>query len=206
MPLDAAVPLLRRTATIGARRLLAKEPAMTLETLNTLFSGATFLVIAGTAIAAMGQLRHLRASNQLSALVTVLEDWQKPEMQAWIRFVREELPERLKDPAYLDSIESMRSDRTVHPWLHMCDYFEQLGAWIKYGYVDKTAYLDVGSANVQHFYQSVRPGIERLRAVRQSNAIYENFEYLAVISRQWNLAHPNGAYPRGVPRFAEIDR
>ena len=37
------------------------------ETLNTIFAGGTFAVIAVTAIAAVVQLRHLRTSNQLAA-------------------------------------------------------------------------------------------------------------------------------------------
>jgi len=43
-------------------------------------------------------------------------------MQAWVRFVRKELPERLKDPAYLESLDAGLADRTGHAWLHLCDY------------------------------------------------------------------------------------
>jgi len=50
---------------------------MTLEALNTTFAGAAFAVIGATAIAAIVQLRHLRASNQINALLTILQDWQK---------------------------------------------------------------------------------------------------------------------------------
>ena len=86
---------------------------MTLEALNTLFAGATFLVIAATAIAAVVQLRHLRASNQITALITILQDWQKPQMQEWVQFVREEMPNRLKDPEYLGSLGNKRADRDL---------------------------------------------------------------------------------------------
>jgi len=38
---------------------------MTLEVVNTIASIATLLAIAATAIAALGQLRHMRGSNQM---------------------------------------------------------------------------------------------------------------------------------------------
>jgi len=179
---------------------------MTLEALNTLFAGATFCVIAATAIAAVVQLRHLRATNQLSALVTILQDWQKPQMQAWVRFVREEMPDRLEDREYLGSLGDKRADRDLHPWLHLCDYYEQLGAYIKFGLVDRRSFLDLGGANVVDFYRTMRPAIERARVLRGSDAAFENFEYLAVISLQWLKRHPQGTYPAGAPRFSELER
>ena len=178
---------------------------MTVELLNTLLAAATFLVIAATAVAAVRQLRHLRASNQLNALVTILQDWQQPEMQGWVRFVREELPGKLEEPGYLDSITAHRMDAAVHRWTNICDYYEQLGSYIKYGLVDRRSYLDVSSYNVASFYRQLRPCIERLRAAKNNDAIYENFEYLAVLGEQFNRAHPNGVYPAGVPHFGDLE-
>lgn len=179
---------------------------MSLESWSVLFSGLTFLVIAITALAALVQLRHLRASNQLNTLVTILEDWQKPQMQAWVTFVRLELHERLKDPEYLQSIESAGGplDRTLHPWLHIADYYEQLGSYAKFRLIDTRSYLDVSNVVVADFYERMQPCIEKLRQVRGSRAIFENFEYLAVLGRQWDRKFPEGNFPRGVPRFKEL--
>jgi hypothetical protein len=178
---------------------------MTLEMWNTVFAGATFLVIAATAVAALIQLRHLRASNQISALVTILQDWQKPEMQGWLKFVHEELPVRLQDPAYLQSITAGPLDRKVHVWSHIGDYYEQLGSFIKYGLVDRQSYLDVSSYTVSGLYELLRPCIERMRAVRNNHALFENFEYLAVLGLQFSRAHPRGVYPPGLPRFNDLE-
>ena len=178
---------------------------MTLELWNVVFSAATFVVIAITAIAATVQLRHLRASNQLTALVTLLEDWQKPEMQAWVEFVRGgELTQRLQDPGYLRNLSETRGDRALHPWLHICDYYEQLGSYVKYGLVDKPSFFDVACITVSSLYRALRPCIERLREVRDNRALFENFEYLAVEALLWIKAHPNGAYPAGVPHYDEL--
>ena len=43
---------------------------MSLQLVNTLATFGTFLVIAGTAIAALVQLRHARGSNQIAALTS----------------------------------------------------------------------------------------------------------------------------------------
>jgi hypothetical protein len=174
-----------------------------LETLNTLFAALTFAVIAVTAIAAGVQLRHLRSSNQLAALVHVLEDWQKPDLQRWVSFVRNELPDKLGNPAYLESVVPQRNDRTMHPWLHLCDYFEQVGSYFKYELVDPEAFLDTTGNNVIVLYRILEPCIASLRAER-GPSVYENFEYLAVRSLLWQRRYPNGRYPKNVPRFDDI--
>ena len=51
---------------------------MTQETLNTVATVGTFIVIAATAIAAVVQLGHLRDQNQLTGLLTVLERVEDP--------------------------------------------------------------------------------------------------------------------------------
>ena len=178
---------------------------MTIEIWNVIFSAATFIVIAVTAIAATIQLRHLRASNQLTALVTLLEDWQKPEMQSWVQFVRGDgLARRLQDPEYLGNLSETGRDRALHPWLHICDYYEQLGSYLKYGLVDKPSFFDVSSITVSALYKALLPCIERLREVTNNRSIFENFEYLAVQASLWIKAHPNGAYPAGVPHYDEL--
>ncbi len=178
---------------------------MAIEVWNTIFSAATFVVIAVTAVAATIQLRHLHASNQLSALITLLEDWQKPEMQAWVQFVRGGgLTDKLRDPEYLRNLPQTRGDRSLHPWLHICDYYEQVGSYMKYRLIDQASFLDVGCITVSSLYEAIRPCIERMREAGGNRALFENFEYLAVKASLWIKSHPNGAYPAGVPRYEEV--
>ena len=176
---------------------------MSLELLNTVFAGATFIVIAITAVSASIQLRHLRASNQLMALTTVLNDWQRPELQAWMRFVRFELPEKLKDPAYVQSLKGALLDRTKHPGLLLADYFEVVGCLIKYRLLDKTAYVDSMCGPIVGSYRAILPLLQILRAQVGDSAIYENFEYLATECQLWIKRHPGGSYPKRFPHFAD---
>lgn len=175
---------------------------MPLEALNTIFAGLTFAVIAVTAIAATVQLRHLRSSNQIFALVRLLEDWKQPEFQVWLQFVRRELPERVRDPEFMRTLLDPRPDRAIHPELHICDYFEQLGSYFKYHMLDASSFLDVASYTVADLYRNAQPCIDKMRELR-GPALYENFEYIAVRGALWLKRHPNGNYPRGFPRFTD---
>ena len=175
---------------------------MNAEVLNAIFSGLTLVVFVVTAIAAIVQLRHLRSNTSLQGLTMVLQDWQKPEMQAWIRYVRVELPEKLKDPKFCDEFRR-RLDRVHHPELHVCDYWEQCGTYIKYGMIDRVTFLDSSCTTIVRLWESIYPAIAIMRE-RGGPSVYENFEYLAVLSKQWINSHPNGAYPANMPRWDEL--
>ena len=58
----------------------------------------TLLVIGGSVIAALVQLRHVQAGNQLQALLSLERDFHAPDLQAALTYVQEHLPERLEDP------------------------------------------------------------------------------------------------------------
>ena len=53
---------------------------MSLELVNTIATCATFVVIAATAIAAMVQLRQLRASNQIAAFNELRQAYENPKL------------------------------------------------------------------------------------------------------------------------------
>jgi hypothetical protein len=173
------------------------------EILNAIFSGLTLVVFIVTAIAAVVQLRHLRSNTSLQGLTMVLQDWQKPEMQAWISYVRLELPEKLKDPAFREEYRRSGRDRARHPELNVCDYWEQCGTYIKYGMIDRLTFLDSSCTTIVRLWQCVYPAIVILRE-RGGPSVYENFEFLAVLSQQWIDAHPNGAYPANMPRWEQL--
>ena len=73
---------------------------MTAEHVTALSAFLTFVVITVSAIAALVQLRHIRASNQLAGILRYTEWWETPHMQAAIRYVRDDLADHLRDPKY----------------------------------------------------------------------------------------------------------
>jgi len=73
------------------------------EWIGVVLSASTLIVIAATAVAAVIQRRHLRASNQLSALLEILDQRNTPGLrEAYARFFSD-LPSRLSDPARMSS-------------------------------------------------------------------------------------------------------
>jgi hypothetical protein len=177
---------------------------MTLEVWNTIFAGATFAVIAATAIAALVQLRHLRAGNQLNALLTLLEMWGTPDMQGHIRYVRTALQEKVKDPVFLGKYEDSGLSRADNPELLVADFWEQIGTFVKYELIDERSWLDIASSQILHAWEDLERPITVMR-LRGGPSVYENFEYIAVRSSLWVRRHPKGTYPAGTPRMASLE-
>ena len=176
---------------------------MTNETWNTIFAGGTFVVIAATAVAALIQLRHLRAGNQLTTLLTLMRMWDQPEMQEHIRYMRGPLQQKLKDPAFLAEFATGYLARSEHPELLIADFWEQIGAFMKYSLMDESTWLDVAGTQVLSAWESLEPAIESMRTTR-GRASFENFEYAAVRARLWMRRHPDGCYPKGMPRMQQV--
>jgi hypothetical protein len=179
---------------------------MSLELVNTLATFGTFLVIAGTAIAAIIQLRHARSSNQIEALAELYEGMQNPELQSALRFVGSGLGEKLKDPDFryqLAHIEAMTAE-TEPSWSDLRrvgNFYENMGALVKNGLADKNLVLDIFSGLVRQAWERCEPVVAILRLATGNPGVWENFEYLTVLSQDWLAAHPNGTYPAGVRRI-----
>ena len=90
---------------------------MSQETLSTVATIGTFIVIAATAVAAVVQLRHLRAQNQLTGLLTVLSRVEDPQFNAWVDGARETIKSQMPDPTYRRAILDGTYPRKDNPWL-----------------------------------------------------------------------------------------
>jgi hypothetical protein len=169
---------------------------------NAVVSTVTLLVVAGTAFAALRQIRHLRAQTTLAGMLKVLDDWRDPEFQRILSYVRNELAEKVKDPAFLEDLDH-NIDHAKHPELAICSWYEQIGSYIKHGLLDERVMMDVASASTNTSWCALEPVIERMRRTR-GNALWENFEYMAVRGILFERAHPKGCYPRDTPRMAAL--
>lgn len=174
---------------------------MSLELLNTLAGLGTFTVIAATAIAAVVQLRHLRASNQLTSFMTIGRDFDRPEFLAVLAYVRNELPKKMEDPAYRrELLEARGYDRIAHPEAVVCGYFEQIGLLLKRRVADEDVFLDAFSGVIVANWERLVPFVTICREIWGPSS-WENFEYAAAQSYDWVRRHPNGCLPK---RFARL--
>jgi hypothetical protein len=173
---------------------------MSAEWVSALAAVGTFVVIAVTAIAATIQLRHIRASNQLTGLLHFTQSFGSEAMQSANKFIEEALPRKLQDDAYVKGLMAANPDRREHPELIVCDYMEQQGSYVKFGMIDKAQYLDITGAYVSSSWEMLREVVAIRRKARNSDAMYENFEYIASLALM-RTARRTSAFPSGVPRL-----
>ena len=178
--------------------------SMSSETVGIALSAATLVVIAATAAAAIVQLRHLRTSNQLDGLLTILDQWNSPTLRAaYSRFMRD-IPAKLADPEYVSALESPGSkDRGVHPEFLVYDFWEQVGSYVKHGLINEGPLLDICSAQVSNAWRRAWPEMVILRKNAGPTA-FENFEFLAVRAVLYLDRKPDGYYPSNLPRWADF--
>ena len=159
----------------GRRAVFCEHTSVSAEWWNLVLSAATLIVVAAAAYAAIVQLRHLRQSNQIDALLEILNQWNQPALQqAYVEFFR--ISTKLADPAYVELLKRPGSlDRGTHPELLICDFWEQVGTYTKHGLIDERILLDVISAQVANAWKLAEPAIAILRAPREAS-VFENFE------------------------------
>lgn len=182
---------------------------MTLEAWNTLASAATFLVIAATAIAAMVQLRHARRGNLIAAYGDLSKVRESPEFTRAQQFVLTDLKNTMCDPAFRYQITN-RAARTAETRDSIVaintvgNYYESMGAMVKLGLVDQELILQQWWETILGAWKALEACTAMSRRV-VGDGLWEHFEYLTVLSEDWDAAHPGGAYPPNVRRLRIAD-
>ena len=84
----------------------------------------------------------------------------------------------------------------------VANFFESTGALIRRGIIDRDIACDLWGYVVTSHWNALADFIGNFRIVRSAPALFENFEYWAVLSQTFRLTHPQGSYPRNVGRMA----
>ena len=178
---------------------------MSLEWLNTFFLGATFVVIAATAVAALVQLRHIRDGNQITTLLNLFERRSGAEFRAVNNYVFfGELDRKLQDPEYRKQLARTPVDLNAHPEMQLLFSWEQLGAMMKLGWFSETAFMETAGAQAIVAWKKLNPVVAITRRERGPQ-IFDNFEYLASRAMLWEATHTRGTFPKETPHLAAID-
>ncbi|HLI97648.1 MAG TPA: hypothetical protein VKT72_16380 [Candidatus Baltobacteraceae bacterium] len=170
-----------------------------LEIFNTVAAVGTFVVISATAIAAVIQLRHLRANNQLEGLLDIVARLEDEEQNRWIDEARRQLPTMLADPAYVRSVADRTFDRNV-AWLQLGNRNERIGSLLKYRLIPEEPFLDVYCPIVIQTWEVMLPITALMRSTTWGDGIWENFEYMYVRAKAFAERYGHGNYPKGVAR------
>lgn len=177
---------------------------MSMELVNSVAGIGTFLVIGATAIAAVVQLRHLRASNQLQGLLTVLARVEDAKFNQWTDGARREVTQRMPDPAYRRAVLDNTLKREDCSWLNLANSYEWVGSLVRQGLIDEDAFMDIYSSRVVAAWELVADVVALIR--RRDPATWTNFEYLYVQGQAWIRRYPQGIYPKNAPHAHLEDR
>lgn len=178
---------------------------MTTEQISAIAAVATLLVIGASAIAAVIQLRHMRASNQLDAVLSLERDFRAPELQSAFKYVQSELPEKLRDSAYRrDLTELGFVDPLAHPEVVLCNWFNAMGTLLKHRLVTEETFMDLFGRLIAYYWGALG-GVVALMRRKRGNAQYHDFEYLAIRAQHWVESHPHGMFPKNSHRSLPAD-
>ena len=185
---------------------------MSLEVLSTVASIITAAVITATAIAAIVQLRHLRAGNQINALLTLQNELDSENFREADILVRQEMPTALKDRAFCEACLAYARRQphsvTLDPnflkirqaALFIGNTFENMGGLVKNDIFERRLFLEIYSWIVVSYWNQLEGFTAISRTFTGEQTIWENFEYIAALSRKYLEANPI-QYPPGMKRL-----
>ena len=189
---------------------------MSLESVTAFASVATVLIVAATAIAALVQLRHLSAANQINAMLSTGQEINDEAFHNAATLVRQRLGGAMQDPVFRDYLVAYnrgQRSRDVGPEylnLHRAalllgNRFEEFGLLIKSNVVRRELFLDVFAWIVLREWRQLSELNSFARAASGNGRIWDNFEYLAVLAEDWLNGHAS-VYPRGMRRMPDSNR
>ncbi len=165
----------------------------------------TLVIVVASVWAALIQLRHIRAGNQLQALLSLERDFRAPELQAALTYIQEALPKRLEDPEYRGELEAIGFvDPVGHPEMIACNWLNEMGTLVKRGLVSEDTFMDLFAKLIVHCWKQVSPAIAIMRRQR-GPAQYHDFEYLAMRAAGWLDRNPHGVSPHAFARTPLAD-
>jgi hypothetical protein len=160
----------------------------------------TAFVIAGSACAALVQIRHMRSGNQIVAYNECRETMESEEFRSAMQFIRSQLPHRLADSAVREQIVAGGLSGEYAGIHLVANFFETMGLYVRMGLIDERIACELWSATISRAWDALRP-ITAVARKRVDRGIWVNFEYMAALAKRYNERFPNGEYPRGVERL-----
>jgi hypothetical protein len=155
--------------------------AESLTAIGSLFSS---LVVVVGALAAVRQLRHLRASNEVAALQAIMEQVERPEVEASLQFIQQDLVGKLHDPQFAADLAANPVAGEARRLLHGLNMWESVGMFVLLGSVSKRAIMLEYAWPIVNTWRAAAPAIAVIRRA-QGETCGEMFEHLAVLATRW---------------------
>ncbi len=171
---------------------------MSAEWVTAVATAGTFVVIAASALAALLQLRHTRGSNQIIALTECREKLESKEFQDARMFIIKEMPRLLEDSTVVEALRGPYFPDQLRQISYVANFFESMGAFVRFRIIDRRIACDLWCSVVLLMWEAILP-VTRVRR-ELDPGIWENFEYLAVLSEDFARRHPT-SFPEGMRRM-----
>ena len=156
---------------------------MTWEGITAIATVVTTVVIAGTAIAALVQIRQLKLATQLEGFLALHREYAAAEMYAAREYVANELPKRLKDEAYRSELADGRAFIATHPELVLGNLWEKVGTLVSTGMLAPNLYLETGAYRVIEAWDQLS---EVIALRRQTEPLqWAGFDHIVRLSREY---------------------
>jgi len=182
------------------------------ELVTAISSLVTAVVIAATAVAAVIQLRHMRSGNLIEAILSFRSMLEDDEHRKANRLLRGgDLARELEDPQFrrflyriskklpMDDVPQRYVD-LMEAAVALGNSFELIGGMVR----NRVVAPDVFLANywwvVTNTWERMKNYIAMMRQYTGAESLFEDFEYLTVVSAEWAKRHPD-SYARGVARM-----
>jgi hypothetical protein len=92
-------------------------------------------------------------------------------------------------------------DNELSPVQLIGNVYESLGIFCKYGIIDKAVACDLFSGPILSSWTALIPFLAIRRRCLDAPALWEKFEFLAVLCEDFEMRHPDGAYPKWARRI-----
>jgi hypothetical protein len=172
---------------------------MSPELINAVTSVGTLLLLAATVIAAIVQLRHLRAGNELAAALAIERDFRRSELQGALSHVQSRLAAQLEEPAYRARLGAPGYlDPREYPEMLLCNWFDRVGSLIRGGFLNESMFLTSFDRLVMYYWELLAPLIAVLRRTRGAGE-YAGFEFLAFRAQARHAERRAHARPASTP-------
>lgn len=130
-------------------------------------------------------LAHLRRATQLEGAMKIFDDFNAPDFRESLRFVTNELPDRMRDPGFRAEVALIGfADDNVHKELHIMRTFERIGIYVKHGLIDGAIIYDLALPPITTSWGALA---EVVAIHRQAfgQGFWENYELLYREGMRW---------------------
>jgi len=149
-------------------------------------------------MAAILQIRHLQAGNQLGAILRINERHDSPEMEEARRYCFVDLPKALTDSSRRNAIYAGELDPRLRL---LASFYVEIGALIADGFLEERLINRLGPP-ILLAWNIVEPIAYALRKI-ESSPRWAAFEFLAVQQRRLTMADRLARYPRWFQAYVD---